>query len=194
MGCLNDYTLKGIMSDCNPVLSGIKKVFLGYKDKFEITPNTATYTATIAAVLDEETQQPVADAKLYGYDVTVDTGSLTSTFTRNDANGVRYYTNVIALQFTKMEAAKHLEMQAMGAEEMIAIVATNDGKYWVVGADSYVTATEETAQSGSSFDDLNGYTISLRARSAFMPFEITKEGFENFIDKPKKTEGEGEGA
>jgi hypothetical protein len=173
MGCLTDYTLKGIMSDCNPVLSGIKKVFLGYKDKFDITPDKATQTATVEAV---------SGGKLYGYDVTVDTGSLTSTFTRNDANGIRYYTNTIAMQFTKLEATKHLEIQAMGAEELIAIVYTNDGKYWLVGADSYVTATESNAQTGSSFDDLNGYTISLSARSAYLPFEVTKETVDALVD------------
>ena len=93
------------------------------------------------------------------------------------------------MQFTKLEAAKHLEIQAMGAEELIAIVYTNDGKYWLVGADSYVTATESNAQTGSSFDDLNGYTITLSARSAYLPFEVTKEDFESFIDKGEdKTE------
>lgn len=179
MGCLTDYTLKGIMSDCNPVLSGIKRVYLGYRDSFEITANYSTQTATITSS---------NGGKLYPYDVTVETGGLTSTFTRNDANGIRYYTNTIAMQFTKMEKEKHLEVQAMGAEELIAIVETNDKKYWVVGEDSYVTATESTAQSGSSFDDLNGYQISLSARSAYLPFEITKEDFESYIDK---REGEG---
>lgn len=175
MGCLSDFTLKGIKLDCNPVLAGIKRVYLGYNDQLTITPDPQTQTATIAA------KSGVENAKLYPYDVVANTGGLTSTITKNEQNGTRYYTNTIAMQFNRLEAKKHLEVQAMAAEALVAIVETNDGKYWVVGADSYLSATEANVQTGSSFDDLNGYTISLAARSAYLPFEIQYSGFSNLI-------------
>ena len=177
MGCLSNFTLTGIKLDCNPVLAGIKRVYLGYNDQLTITPDTQTQTATIAA------KSGVEGAKRYPYDVVANTGGLTSTITKNEQNGTRYYTNTIAMQFTRLEADKHLEVQAMAAEALVAIVETNDGKYWVVGADSYLSATESTAQTGSSFDDLNGYTISLAARSAYLPFSIEKEGFASLIQE-----------
>ena len=170
MGCLSNFTLTGIKLDCNPVLGGIKRVYLGYSDQLTITPNAETHTATITG-----------EGKLYPYDVVANTGGLTSTITKNEQNGTRYYTNTITMQFTRLEAAKHLEVQAMAAEALVAVVETNDGKFWVVGADSYLSATESTAQTGSSFDDLNGYTISLAARSAYLPFSIEKEGFSSLI-------------
>ena len=176
MGCLSNFTLKGIKLDCNPVLAGIKRVYLGYNDQLTITPDPQTQTATIAAKDGAE-----ATAKLYAYDVVATTGGLTSTITKNEQNGTRYYTNTIAMQFTRLEAAKHLEVQAMAAEALVAVVETNDGKYWVVGADSYLSATETNVQTGSSFDDLNGYTISLAARSAYLPFEIQYSGFSSLI-------------
>lgn len=178
MGCLSNFTLTGIKLDCNPVLAGIKRVYLGYNDQLTITPNTETQTATIAAK-----EGAGATAKLYPYDVVANTGGLTSTITKNEQNGTRYYTNTIAMQFTRLEAAKHLEVQAMAAEALVAVVETNDGKYWVVGADSYLSATEANVQTGSSFDDLNGYTISLAARSAYLPFSIEKSGFEGLIQE-----------
>ena len=177
MGCLSNFTLTGIKLDCNPVLAGIKRVYLGYNDQLTITPDTENQTATIAA------KSGVENVKLYPYDVVANTGGLTSTITKNEQNGTRYYTNTIAMQFTRLEAAKHLEVQAMAAEALVAIVETNEGKYWVVGADSYLSATESTAQTGSSFDDLNGYTISLAARSAYLPFSIEKEGFASLIQE-----------
>ena len=176
MGCLSNFTLKGIQLDCNPVLAGIKRVYLGYNDQLTITPNTETHTATIAAKDGAE-----STAKLYPYDVVANTGGLTSTITKNEQNGTRYYTNTIAMQFNRLEAKKHLEVQAMAAEALVAIVETNDGKYWVVGADSYLSATESNVQTGSSFDDLNGYTISLAARSAYLPFEIKYSDFSSLI-------------
>lgn len=176
MGCLSDFTLKGIALDCNPVLAGIKRVYLGYNDQLTITTDTAAQTATIAAK-----EGASATAKLYAYDIVANTGGLTSTITKNEQNGTRYYTNTIAMQFNRLEAAKHLEVQAMAAEALVAIVETNDGKYWVVGADSYLSATESNVQTGSSFDDLNGYTISLAARSAYLPFEIKYSDFSSLI-------------
>ena len=176
MGCLSDFTLKGITLDCNPVLAGIKRVYLGYNDQLTITPDPQTQTATIAAKEGAE-----STAKLYAYDIVANTGGLTSTITKNEQNGTRYYTNTIAMQFNRLEAKKHLEVQAMAAEALVAIVETNDGRYWVVGADSYLSATESNAQTGSSFDDLNGYTISLAARSAYLPFEIQYSGFSSLI-------------
>lgn len=177
MGCLSNFTLKGIKLDCNPVLAGIRRVYLGYNDQLTITPNTEAQTATIAAKDGAET------AKLYPYDVVANTGGLTSTITKNEQNGTRYYTNTIAMQFTRLDADKHLEVQAMAAEALVAVVETNDGKFWVVGADSYLSATETNVQTGSSFDDLNGYTISLAARSAYLPFEIQKDDFESLIQE-----------
>ena len=176
MGCLSNFTLKGITLDCNPVLAGIKRVYLGYNDQLTITPDPQTQTATIAAK-----EGATATAKLYAYDIVANTGGLTSTITKNEQNGTRYYTNTIAMQFNRLEATKHLEVQAMAAEALVAIVETNDGKYWVVGADSYLSATESNVQTGSSFDDLNGYTISLAARSAYLPFEIKYSDFSSLI-------------
>ena len=170
MGCLSNFTLTGIKLDCNPVLGGIKRVYLGYSDQLTITPDPQTQTATITG-----------EGKLYPYDVVANTGGLTSTITKNEQNGTRYYTNTIAMQFNRLEAKKHLEVQAMAAEALVAIVETNDGKYWVVGADSYLSATESNVQTGSSFDDLNGYTISLAARSAYLPFEIEYSDFSSLI-------------
>lgn len=172
MGCLSNFTLKGISLDCNPVLAGIRRVYLGYYDQIKITPDFTNQTATI---------ESVDDGRLYAYEVTVNTGGLTSTITKNEQNGTRYFTNTINMQFTRLEARKHLEVQAMAAEALVAVVETNDGKFWAVGADSYLSSTETNAQTGSSFDDLNGYTISLAARSAYMPFEVQKENFEGII-------------
>lgn len=174
MACLQNYTLKGIGLDCNPVLAGIKNLYLGYFDDFKVTYSAETMTATIANAED-------STGKLYPYQITVNTGGLTSTLTKNDQNGTRYYTNVISAQFTRLETIKHLEVQAMAAEALIAIVEDNNGECWLVGADSYATGVSATAQTGSSFDDLNGYNVELQARSAYMPFKVT--GFESLIDK-----------
>lgn len=165
MACLTNYTFKGISLDCNPVLAGMRNLYLAYFDDVKVNTDDATQTATISAV---EGDKPT----FYQYQITTNTGGLTSTLTRNDQNGTRYYTNTITAQFLKIEAHKHLEVMAMAAEALVAIVEDNMGQYWIVGADSYASGTAATSQTGTSFDDLNGYTVEISARSAVMPYEL----------------------
>lgn len=172
MACLSNITLGGLQHSCEANLAGIKKVYLGYFDEFTITPSEEGHTATIAAV---------GDGKLYPYTFAKRTGSLTSTLTKDETNGVRYYTHSINLQFNKMEAKKHLEMEAMAAESLIAIVVDNNNKSWLVGADGYVSTSAQTAQSGQGYDELNGYTLTMDAMSAHLPYEVTEEDYSSLV-------------
>lgn len=174
MACLSDITLKGIAYSCEANLAGISKVYLGYFDDFTITPDETTHSATIEAI---------EGGKLYEYTFAKKTGSLTSTLTKDETNGIRYYTNTINLQFNKMEGQKHLEIEAMAAESLIAIVVDNNKKSWIIGADGYVSADATTAQSGASYDELNGYTLSLSGMSAHLPYSIEESGYTSLVDR-----------
>lgn len=177
MNCLSNISLKGIASSCEPSLAGISEVFIGYYGDFDITVSESAQTVSnITAATGAST------GKLYKYEFAKQTGTLTSTLTKDETNGVRYYTNEVALQFTKLEAAKHLEFQALAAEKLVAIVKDNNGKYWLVGYDGYLSATDGTAQTGQSFGDLNGYNITLQQMSAFLPFEAQYSDFSSLIN------------
>ena len=104
--------------------------------------------------------------------------------TRNDANGSFYYTNTVALQFTKMEAKKSAEIAALAKAHSIIVVKDLNGQYWVVGADTYATASADTAQSGQGVDDLNGYNITLDAMSAYKPLSISYDLIRELIVEP----------
>ncbi len=178
MNCLSNITLKGIANSCEANLAGIAEVYIGYYGDFDVevsesAQTVTTFTAATAGV----------SANLYKYEFAKQTGSLTSTLTKDEANGVRYFTNELVLQFTKMEAAKHLEMTALAAEKLIAIVKTNNGNYFFVGYDGYLSATEGTAQSGQAFGDLNGYNLTMSQMSAYLPFEIQYDDFSAYISK-----------
>lgn len=165
-------SLQGIKTNCDTNLAGIKKAWIAESDNVTITINKGddgkltNHVATVAAKT--STIKP-----FYEYSFAKQTGSLTSTVTIDEANGVRYYTNEITLQFNKMEASKHLEIEALAAGELVVVIEDNNGKMWVVGYDNYVSATEATAQSGQAFGDLNGYTTTMSAMSAYLPFEVT---------------------
>lgn len=163
--CLSDYTLRGIGFDCNANLAGIKKVYITYYD--DATPSIDYSAHTVTAVTLS------GDVKWYTYEFARNTGSLNSTLTKDEANGTRYYTNTLTLVFNKLEASKHLEVEALAAEKLAIIVEDNNGKKWYLGADQYVSGSATEAGTGTAADDRNGYDVTIDGTSAYLPFYFT---------------------
>lgn len=176
MGCL-PTGLKGLAAECDTSLAGIEVAYIGEKDNFEVAIDKDTMTVSGITGSTES-------GKLYAYHFNRQTGSLNSEMTRNDANGSFYYTNTVALQFTKMEAKKSAEIAALAKAHSIVVVKDLNGQYWVVGADTYATASADTAQSGQSVDDLNGYNITLDSMSAYKPLSISYDLIKELIAEP----------
>lgn len=163
--CLTNYTLKGIEFDCNPNLAGIKEVYLTYFDDAEVAPDFTAHTISAVTLSSGVT--------FYKYEFARNTSSLNSVLTKDEANGTRYYTNTITLVFNKLTAQKHLEVMALAAEKLAAIVVDYNGKMWYVGADQYVSGINTEAGTGTSADDRNGYSVTIEGTSAYLPFEFT---------------------
>lgn len=169
--------LKGLPEECESSLSGLEIAYIGEKANFQIAIDKDTMTVTGITGSTET-------GKLYAYHFNLQTGSLNSEMTRNDANGSFYYTNTVALQFTKMEAKKSAEIAALAKAHSLVVVKDLNGQYWVIGADTYATASTDTAQSGQSVDDLNGYNITLETRSAYKPLSISYDLIKELIVEP----------
>lgn len=165
--CLSNYTLAGIGFDCSANLAGIKEVYIAYFDNVSVEGAIDYSAHTISAATLSD------GAKWYTYEFARNTGSLNSVLTKDETNGVRYYTNTLELIFNKLTAAKHLEVMALAAEKLAVICVDNNGKKWFLGADQYVSGVSEEAGTGSSADDRNGYTVSIEGTSAYLPFEFT---------------------
>ena len=160
--CLSNYTLQGIDFDCNANLAGIKNVWLTYYEDATVDMDTSAHTATVTLG---------TGVTWYKYSFARNSSSLNSTLTKDDANGTRYYTNTLTLVFNKLTTNKHLEVMALAAEKLIALVEDNNGKVWVVGADSYISGVSEEVGTGTSADDRSGYNVTIEGTSAYLPFE-----------------------
>lgn len=164
--CLSDYTLKGIGFDCEANLAGIKKVYLAYYDDVVITSaQTDLSEHTITGM--------TLSGTFYEYEFARNTSSLNSVLTKDEANGTRYYTNTIELVFNKLTAAKHLEVMALAAERLVALVVDNNNEVWFCGYDGYISGINTEAGTGAAADDRNGYTVTLEGVSAYLPFKYT---------------------
>lgn len=158
MSCLK--TLTGLARACDSNVPGLRIVYFANRED-------------VVSVAFSETEEPkitvtgitmASGAKFYKYYFAKNTGSLTTTHVRSDENGNNYYTATINLQFNKMEAAKHVEIEALAEGNLIAVAVDNNGKAHLVGWDEYLSSEgEEIATSGAGIDDRNGYTLTLTA-------------------------------
>ena len=170
MAC--NVTLTGIALDCGTNLSGIKALYLA---------NDASVGDV--TVSDNEISAIDASAGTFKkYVPAKNTGSLTKTLTKDESTGVMYYTNEAVAQFNKMETAKRTEIANIDRGQFKAIVLDNNGKYWFLGYNNYVSATAVTGQTGAGLDDGNFYTLTLTDISAELPYEVKSEVIAGIVE------------
>ena len=173
MAC-KSFSLTGIALPCKDNMGGIKEVYIAKStDVKSVTLNKEN--SEISAIEMEST------GKFKTYKFRKGTANMTSTASSDEAIGNFSVTTELALQFSKMETSKRLEIMAMCLEDVVAIVLDFNGKYWYLGYDFPVSATTATAQTGTAATDLNGYNVTLSDTSAEFPFEVPAEAISALI-------------
>ena len=157
-------TLMGIPIDCGTNLSGIKALYLA---------NDAS-VGNVTVTEGEITEIDASAGTFYEYIPAKNTGSLTKTLTKDETTGVKYYTNEVVAQFNKMETKKRTELSNIDRGQFKAIVLDNNGKYWFLGYNNYVSATAVTGQTGAGLDDGNFDTLTLTEISAELPYALSE--------------------
>ena len=161
MAC--NQTLSGLVKDCSPSMGGITEVLLAHReDVSAVTADAGKVTEITMA----------SSAKFKRYTFARNTGSMTSTYTIDQASGVKYVTTDLLLQFNRMETAKRVEISALAVNDLVAIVKDANGIYWYLGYDEPVNASAGDGQTGTARGDANRYTITLQDNSKEMPMEV----------------------
>lgn len=161
MAC--NQTLSGLVKDCSPSMGGITEVLLANRE--DVSAVTA-----VSGKISEITM--ASSAKFKRYTFARNTGSMTSTYTIDQASGVKYVTTDLLLQFNRMETAKRVEISALAINDLVAIVKDANGIYWYLGYDEPVNASAGDGQTGTARGDANRYTITLQDNSKEMPMEV----------------------
>ena len=161
MSC--NQTLSGLVKDCSPSIGGILEVLLANR---EDVASVSAETGKISGITME------ASAKFKRYTFARNTGSLTSTYTIDQASGVKYVTTDLVLQFNRMETTKRDEITALSVNDLVAIVKDANGVYWYLGYDEPVNASAGDGQTGTARGDANRYSITLQDISKEMPMEV----------------------
>ncbi len=155
--------LAGIGGSCDTSLGGIVKVYIT-----TFADDLYTYDSTTESVSGVSTA-----ATWYEYSFKKGSSSMASTLNVDAANGVNYVSTELALQFSRMDAAKRLEMKALSTGDIAVIVKDANGKYWALGTSEPVNASAGGGETGTAKGDGNKYTITLTDDSTSYPPEVT---------------------
>ena len=153
-------------------MGGILEVLLANRDD---VASVQAETGKISGITME------ASAKFKKYTFARNTGSMTSTYTIDQASGVKYVTTDLVLQFNRMETTKRVEITALSVNDLVAIVKDANGVYWYLGFDEPVNASAGDGQTGTARGDANRYSITLQDISKEMPMEVDASIIEGLL-------------
>ena len=166
MAC-NTVTLSSIDARCEGSVGGIKRVLIANVDDIQ---NVA---------IDEVTQKIkgitlVTGKKFEQWRFRKNTGSYNSSIERDLAIGTQTVTTEVALQFSRAEAQKRLDIQSAINASCVVIVEDQYGEYLYLGLENEVTITNAVMQSGTQTGDLSGFTLTFTDLATELPHFIDK--------------------
>jgi hypothetical protein len=156
----------GILATCDKQVPGIKRVYLGNYD--EVGTYSVDSNGFVTAIT--MTGSPVGTFKTFEF--AKETGSAGSTVNSDVPNGLLSFTPTVTLQFTKLEQSKRNAIALMALANLVAIVETNDGKYWLFGKDNGLQLSEGTSATGTANTDFSGYTLTLTGNESAYEIEV----------------------
>lgn len=120
---------------------------------------------------------------MVSYSFRKQSSGLTSEGTFDDANGVSFFTNNLALVFARQNVSKRLAIQALALQEDLAVIVEDaNGEIHFLGMDDSVTTTAAGANTGTAASDANNYTITLTDISNELPYLVKPATLEALLE------------
>ena len=167
MAC-NTVTLASIDARCDGSVGGIKRILLANVDDVK------------SVVIDETTQKIKqitleTGKKFEQWRFRKNTGSYSSSIERDLSIGTENVTTEVALQFSRAEAQKRLDIQSAINASCVVIVEDMYSEYIYLGLENDVTISSATMTSGTATSDLSGFQLTFTDLSTEFPHFIDKE-------------------
>lgn len=164
MSC-NSVTLTNIDARCDKSVGGIKRILVGLREQL-----VNVFTNDKGEII-----HFMFNGFLKEWKFRKNTGSFTSTATIDPTIDSSYFTTECAIQFSRAEAQKRLDIQSViNAGGVFIIIEDMYGEYLLLGKDRDVVITSATMQSGTSSTDLSGFNLTFTDTSLELPHFINK--------------------
>lgn len=166
---------------CDTNLAGVKAIYVNDRSNIIVTDGTGgVATVTLTAPAKKFVNLPFAK----------NTASYTSTLTKNESQGTRYYSTELVANINKLDAEKNVLFSGSGedigldAGRLAIIVVDKNNVNWLLGDNDYAMTTALTAQTGAAPDDGNFYTWTVTDESPRLPYTIDASTLATLIEAP----------
>lgn len=155
----------GMAEECDDSLGGIKagQFLIGQLDTVE----TSTVVAGEVTVLTQ-----VALTNFYRYWMKKETANAVVTSTKDPMTGTFVSETVVTAMIQKLTAAKNVEFKLLAGKPLVIIYQDQNGVWSCAGLTNGAELLSQTAQTGQTLNDQNGYTLTFTAREGHLPYTV----------------------
>lgn len=178
MAC-NSVILNSIDAKCDTSVGGIKEILIAQYDDIDwasvkYDDDAKKRIHSLKCIITTEGAEHVAKFETWTF--RKNTGSYTSTLETDPAVGNSSITTEVALQFSRAEVQKRLDIQSAINASAVIIIRDMYDQYLFLGLDNDVTITSATMQSGTANTDLSGFNLTFTDVAQELPHFIKTKG------------------
>jgi hypothetical protein len=153
MSFSNCLTTSSICKGCRDNVGGIKAAYVIAGCVTGVTTNGDDKIVTVGAT----------GGTVYEFQVEKNTSNFIETITPSLENGTVFYQQDLTLVFFKLQQAIRNQLRLLAQNTNLKVfVETNDGSIFYLGEDFGMFLSAGTGESGTTFGDRNGYSITLQ--------------------------------
>ena len=118
--------------------------------------------------------------ELFQFELFRQTSDFTETINATPENGTVFYDQVVNAVFFKLQSSTRNQVKVLAQNpDLKVIVETNNGsqdgigRYWLLGEENGMQLLSGTGATGTSFGDLNGYSLSFTGQEPVPSSELS---------------------
>ena len=167
------------MSTCD-ITSGFE---LGCRDNSGGIKNLYILSGSITSITDASEgliNEISGSGEFFQFELFRQTSDFTEAISSTPENGTVFYEQTVNATFFKLQSATRNQVRVLAKNpDLKVIVETNNGsqdgigRYWLLGEENGVQLLSGTGQTGTSFGDLNGYTLTFTGQEPEPASEIS---------------------
>ena len=167
---------KGRGLDCNRISGGVKFIYFGVYDEFTAPIDTTGIVQASGEITDIEMGSNV----LYRYTTPLGVASVTETITGSTENGTIFYTPTVNVLLNKLTKEDQNQIKLLGQTKVVIFAQLNEklanGHDVIIGlgVSNGMALNAGTMDSGASFGDRNGYTLTFDGLEP-IPFPMVED-------------------
>lgn len=156
---------------------------LGCRDNSGGLKNLYILSGSIDSITDASEgliEEISGSGELFQFELFRQTSDFTETINATPENGTVFYDQVVNAVFFKLQSSTRNQVKVLAQNpDLKVIVETNNGaadnvgRYWLLGEENGMQLLSGTGATGTSFGDLNGYSLSFTGQEPVPASELS---------------------